>query len=372
MSERTGPSRIFLFLIVATMILSVSPLCSQTINADRSGTAKAIDAGRHRRVPAEWEEHEATWMQWPKFLEYSYRDNFCSIIDVLQEYEPVRVLVGSNSAMNQARNYLTNHGVPLTNIEWYVMDFNWAWMRDNGPVWSLTRNGLTAQDWGFDGWGGLVSYWSNDDTVPPQVAAVEGVLCEDFNRLINERGTLEFNGIDTLITSWPCLHDRNPAWSMEEMEALFKKAFGVTKVIWILSAPPDDFTKGHIDGIARFIDEHTVAVARYVDQNDPDAWIYEEAASIIAGAGLDVVRLDVPGYVNYHNADMPAIYMNWLVANGVVIMTGFGVPAWDSAAKSTVEGFFPGRDVHVVETLELWYWGGGVHCVTNDQPAVLP
>ncbi len=89
-------------------------------------------------------------------------------------------------------------------------------------------------------------------------------------------------------------------------------------------------------------------------------------ATIFAYAG----RLIVDGFVPYRDGQMEANYANWLVANGVVIMTGFGEADWDNAAKAAVEGFFPGRDVIVVEALELWYWGGGVHCVTNDQPAV--
>ena len=109
-------------------------------------------------------------------------------------------------------------------------------------------------------------------------------------------------------------------------------------------------------------------MVQYVDQGDPDAWVYDEAASIIADAGFEVVRVDMPGYVDYMDQPMPAIYVNWLVTNGAVITTGFGVPTWDDDAKMRIEGFFPERDVHVVQTLEIWYWGGGVHCVTNDQP----
>ncbi len=357
-------------LSIALLVLLISaPTHGQAIDRTLSGPAKWTPPLAARRVPAEWEQHASTWMQWPKPVEYSYRKNFSDIIDVLQEYETVDIVVANAWSRTQAQDYLTGQGVPLTNLNWHIMQYDWAWMRDNGPVWVRERGGSIVQDWGFDGWGGLVSYWANDDIVPPQVASVEGVPCEDLNLLINERGNLEFNGAGALITSWACLSDRNPGWTQADMEALFRQAFGVTKVVWLLSAPPGDVTNGHVDGIARFIDERTVAVARYVDQNDPDAWLYEEAASIIQAAGFDVVRLDVPGYVNYHGTDMPAIYTNWLVANGVVILCGFDVPAWDNAAKATVESYFPGHDVFVVETLELWYWGGGVHCVTNDQPA---
>ena len=320
------------------------------------------------RVPAEWEPHQATWMQWPKGVEASYRPNFSGIIDALQGYEPVHILVVSSSARNQAQSYLTDRGVPLANITWHIMPYDAAWMRDNGPVWIEGYRGPFVQDWGFDAWGELYPPWDDDDAVPCQVAAIESVPCEVYE-LINERGTLEFNGVDTLITSWCCLSDRNPAVSQAEMEALFQEAFGVTQVVWLLSGPSDDLTGGHVDGIARFIDEDTVVVARYVDQGDPDAWVYEEAATIIQNAGFEVLRLDVPGDVMYSGSSMSANYLNWLVANGVVVMCGFGVPAWDNAAKATVEGYFPGRDVVVVETLEIWRWGGGVHCVTNDQPA---
>lgn len=365
MSHRFG----ILLLLLQFILLYVPQLHSQEFRVTRIEQAERTAPVPKTRIPAEWEPHAATWMQWPKATNSFLRSDFCGIVDVLQDYEPIHMLVGSASARNQAQNYLTNHGVPLTNIEWHIMQYDWCWMRDNGPVWAETNGQLTVQDWKFDGWGGLEPYWDQDDIVPPQVAAYEGVPCDDYSMLINERGNLEFNGTDALITSWACLSSRNPAWSQADMETLFKKAFGVTKIVWLLSAPSNDLTGGHVDGIARFIDEDTVAVARYVDQNDPDAYVYEEAAAIIQNAGFQIVRIDIPGYVQYYGNSLPAIYVNWLVANNVVVMTGFGVPVWDNAAKATVEGFFPGRDVHIVETLALWDWGGGVHCVTNDQPA---
>ena len=67
---------------------------------------------------------------------------------------------------------------------------------------------------------------------------------------------------------------------------------------------------------------------------------------------------------------MEANYVNWLVGNGVVIASGFGIPEWDSAAKASIEGYFPDRDVHMITAPTIWYYGGGVHCITNDQPAL--
>ncbi len=94
----------------------------------------------------------------------------------------------------------------------------------------------------------------------------------------------------------------------------------------------------------------------------------DDIADTIAHSGLEVVRMDVPGTVKHGGVDLPAMYMNWLVGNGFVAAMAFGNEAWDLAAKETLAGLFPNRDIHLVDTVELWLNGGGIHCVTNDQP----
>ncbi|GJM17917.1 MAG: agmatine deiminase [Phycisphaeraceae bacterium] len=327
------------------------------------GTATATP-----RVPAEWEPQSATWMQWPHGIESSYRPDFARIIGAIQGYEHLNLLTRTEAARGQAEAYLAARGVPLNNVTFHVTPYNWAWMRDNGPVWVEQGGGLTAQDWAFDAWGGIIAPWNLDDAVPAWVAQTTGHATDAIGT-INERGALEFNGAGALITTWPVFADRNPGMTRAEHEVLFAEKFGVTQIVWLETAPADDeFTGGHVDGIARFIDVDTVAVARHVDQSDVDAPVYEEAVQIISAAGFEVVRIDIPGKVSYQGSQMSANYVNWLVINGAVIVTGFNKPAWDNAAASTIQGFFPGRDVLVVDCREIWYWGGGVHCVTNDQP----
>jgi agmatine deiminase len=332
-------------------------------------------AAQTRRVPAEFELQAAIWMQWPKGIERSYRPDFAAIIDTLEQYEPIHILVDDASARTQAQDYLSRRGVSLANLHWHLIPYDWAWLRDNGPVWVEVDGVLTAQDWIFDGWGGNVpdvTYWDQDDAVPCQIAAAIGTPCEAY-AVVNERGTLEFNGVDTLITSWPVLHDRNPSWTQAQLEALFAQAFGVTQVVWLLSAPAsDEFTGGHVDGIARFIDADRVVVSRTASPSHPDAAVYDEAAQIIAAAGFEVLRLEIPGAVSYKGVSMDANYINWLAVDDAILTTGFGNASWDAAAAAAIGAFFPDRDVHVIPTLEIWYWGGGVHCVTNDVPIPVP
>jgi agmatine deiminase len=307
-------------------------------------------------------------MQWPKGWEVSYRPNFAGIIDAIVQHEHLNLIVISNNAKTQAQNYLLNSGVPLGQITFHIMPYNWAWMRDNGPVWVESNGEMIVEDWGFDCWGGIDSPCDSDDAVPCNVANIEGVLCENYNNIIVERGSLEFNGAGALITTWPVFIDRNPQVTKPQMEALFLQQWGVTETIWLEEVPPSDlFTGGHVDGIARFINETTVVVNR-CDASCDDAFAYNDAAQRIEQAGFDVIRIDEPGEFIYQGKLISANYMNWLVINDAVIVGAFNQVDWDAQAKLIVEGFFPNRQVYLVDIREVWWWGGGVHCVTNDQP----
>lgn len=353
-------------ICVAVLLFAV-PGMTQSSQGTSVGPFTSVGRQLVRRVPAEWEPHEATWMQWPRWYESTYRPAFAEIIDILQSHEPVRIIANSPGERNQAQNFLTSQGVSLSNVDFHVLPVDSAWMRDNGPVWLNRRGQLVVQDWGFDGWGGLTSFYQLDDAIPPQVAAIEGLPVEDWNHIVHERGDLELNGVDTVIVSWPCFGSRNPTLTQAQLTQVLKDSLGVRKVVWLLSGPASDVTGGHVDAITRFIDANTVVVPQYTFSH-PEAQVYDEAATIVQSAGIQVIRMDVPGQVFYSGIWMSANYLNWYVANDVVVVSGFNNTQWDNAARQAVQGYFPGRSVQVVDTREMWYWGGGVHCVTNDQP----
>jgi len=323
------------------------------------------------RVPAEWEPQAAVWLQWPGDEESSARRVFVRIISVIQAFEPVVVLVADSHARAEAKAYLAQGGVPETNVTWQLVPTNSSWLRDNGPVYVLRGDEVVVQDWGFDAWGGNFGAaipYAEDNLVPRAITGLLGLGCEDRASYVLERGNLEVNGVDTAILGWDCQHDRNPTWSRVASEELLQEALGVSRVLWVEGHDPEDLTTGHIDGIVRFVDEDTVAVAQWL-VDDPSAQTTEDAARLIAAAGFEVVRFPVPGYVSYGGQELPAMYMNWLVGNGFVLGMAFGEADWDAAARRKLEELYPEREVVLIDAMDLWLNGGGVHCVTNDQPA---
>ena len=196
--------------------------------------------------------------------------------------------------------------------------------------------------------------------------------------IVHERGNLEFNGVDSVLLNWSTIGDpeRNPGYTREQAERDLKQQFGVSKVILVEGIPSGDLTRGHIDGFARFINPTTVVVSQYTRRSkckpgdNADGSIYDAAAKTIESAGFKVIRDPILGQASFKGKTFDTNYLNWLVGNGFVIAVGFDNPKTDAAAKQRIERYFPGRDVFIVEMLESWYEGGGVHCHTNDQPAI--
>jgi agmatine deiminase len=75
---------------------------------------------------------------------------------------------------------------------------------------------------------------------------------------------------------------------------------------------------------------------------------------------------EVPGW---RLPQLPASYVNFLIINGAVLMPGFGQQANDARAAAVLAEQFPGREIVVINCLELVEEGGSLHCISQQQPA---
>ena len=85
--------------------------------APKSGGTLTIDLSLARRMPAEWEKHEATWIAWPHHepdwpgklapIPWVYAE----IVRALSDYDRVEILCHDESVAENARTLLAAHGV---------------------------------------------------------------------------------------------------------------------------------------------------------------------------------------------------------------------------------------------------------------------
>lgn len=302
------------------------------------------------RVPAEWEPHASTWIQWANEYNSNVLKVFAYFIKTVQQYEQVNLIVYNEKDKEKTIEFFEKQGVADSNLIYHVSEIDNSWMRDNGPIYVTNGEKTWIQNWKFNGWGGGFGKtpYKKDNEIPSFVANILDLNVENHLDYVLEKGNIEVNGKGILAIGWDCQNHRNPGLTKEQHEKILKKHLGVHKIIWAYGHFDGDGTIGHIDGVARFINENTMVICDYASERET------QFAEDCKKQGLEVI---------WFSGDV-----NWLVGNGFVAIMGDGYN--DENEKETVESFFPGRNVHIIPANALMRRGGGLHCISNDEPLV--
>lgn len=335
-------------------------------------------------MPAEWSHHSATLLIWPhnrstwpgKRLE-AVESVYRQIVLTLLEYEPVVLLVNSKKVEQRVMKILKGYRKKPEALKVLRMPVNDVWARDSGPI-AVRENGNTIfTDWEFNSWGGKYAPWEDDNNIPGRLAAEFSVPRVETD-IVLEGGSIDINGEGLLITTESVLlnSNRNPELSKEDIEAYLQKYLGAKKIIWLKNGLEGDDTDGHIDDLARFVNNNSIVAAITDNQKDPNYKRLQENFEILQNAtGLDgdplhILPVPLPEtYVEDPTVDgssyVPSSYANFYIANGVVL-----VPLYDERSDSeVVEMFtrlFPDRIIKGIPCSDLVWGQGSIHCITQQ------
>jgi agmatine deiminase len=362
-------------------------------------------------MPAEFSEHQATWMLWPertdiwrlgaKPAQYVFAD----IANTISEYENVIVGV-TQSQYENARNKLSKR------IRVIEISYDDAWIRDTGPMFLVNKNGTACGiDWFFNAWGGIGhisesggwnltgSYfpWKLDDMVARKILEIEGIKryrCP----LILEGGAIHVDGEGTLIATKECIQGRNPDLSLSQIEDVLSRYLGIENFIWLSHGLFLEENNGHIDNMCCFADTRTILLNWCDDANDPQYEISLEAFDVLSKAkntrdeSYSIIKVSQPPALHITeeensgvdssdyaiprlpNDRLPASYINSYPCNGAVLIPSFATPFderpldSDAAALKAYQEAFKGRRVIQISARELLLGGGGIHCVLQQVP----
>ncbi|SHM98017.1 agmatine deiminase family protein [Streptomyces yunnanensis] len=337
------------------------------------------------RMPPEWAPHERTWMAWPgpNFTFGAEGDEtlaearraWAAVARAVRQYEPVTVVAGPGQ-LDGARALL---GEDVELVERPLDD---AWMRDIGPTFLTNDQGeLAAVDWVFNGWGAQEwAAWDRDAKIAEQVAGLAGAR-RYATSLVNEGGGIHVDGEGTVLLTDTVQLDpgRNPGRTKEEVEVEMHAHLGTTKAIWLPRGLYADYgqfgTRGHVDIVAAFARPGVVMVHTQPDPDHPDHAICNEIVKVLRtstdarGRQLEVVEIPAPTVIEADGELVDYSYINHLQCNDGIVLCAFDDPR-DEEAAAIFRRLFPGRTVTLVDARTIFAAGGGIHCITQQQPKV--
>ncbi|MEH7108974.1 agmatine deiminase family protein [Bacillus sp. JJ1764] len=414
-------------------MLSIVMMSSASISGTAASTTAAEDysfPAEWEKQSAVW----LAWYEYPSIP--GMHDVTAQIIENLQNVARVKVdLIIKPNEKNQVINFLKNYKIDTNSINFHEYNNLYIYTRDLGPAFVKNSEGKAKVmdfNWNFYGAGNNVydklalGYLDRDMARQLNLPTVQ-------SSMVAEGGGYEVNGNGVMMGFKDMALNRNPGKTIEEIESEILRMYGYKKMIWIDRSPLADKlvvngpiienffgygANGHIDEFARFVDPHTILVAEISkearDNNTLERIDYEiveemvnklKTATDIDGKPFNIIRMPAPDLsdhwyerlimpgdesydyyksLGYKDGDkvieIPAVsYLNFLITNNAVIAAKYWEPGksdrvrqMDEQAKEILQAAFPNRKIVQINPMAVNGLGGGIHCITQQQPLLSP
>ena len=334
----------------------------------------------HTLLPAEWFPQSAVQLTWPHAgtdwapILKEVIPCFVSIAQEIMKREKLVVVCPDASEVKEQLGAFDEERVRFVELP-----TNDTWARDHGGISVFDPLGPMVYDFVFNGWG--MKFAANKDNLITRNLYQSGVFAEEIQLMnmapfVLEGGSIESDGRGTLMATAECLLsvNRNEYLQREEIEHYLKDVFGVKRILWIENGYlAGDDTDSHVDTLARFCSEDTIAYVKCEDESDEH---YDELRAMEEeikafrqenGEPYRLVPLPMADEVVWEGERLPATYANFLIINDAVLLPFYNSPK-DEEARKALQAVFPDREVIGINCLPLIKQHGSLHCVTMQYP----
>lgn len=327
------------------------------------------------RLLPEWHPQWGVMIAWPHpdtdwaYIMERAEATYQALARAILARENLLILCRDQAHEQHIRNLLGD--VDTSRLHLRQLDYNDTWARDFGPLTVIRNGDLLIKDFTFNGWGGKFEAALDSATT----SKLDWNVPVESVPLVMEGGSLEINSHGQLLTTRYCLMNpnRNPQLSQTDIEAQLEKHLGATQVWWLNHGDLEgDDTDAHIDTLARFCDDSTIAYVQCTDKADSHydelAKMEQELQALAATHQLKLVPLPMtPALFDDDGQRLPATYANFLIINGAVLLPVYGCDT-DALAISQMQKAFPNHDIVPIDCLSLTWQHGSLHCVTMQLP----
>ena len=329
------------------------------------------------RFPAEWEKQSFLQLTFPHdksdwaYLMDEVTACFVEIIETVARFQDVLVVCDN---VERVKSFFDS----TQNIFFVQAESNDTWARDHGGITVLENEKAVIHDYVFNGWGTKFDAGLDNQITKKlfEKGVFENCSIKTFD-LVLEGGSLESDGKGTILTTSECLlsKNRNEYLSKQQIELLLKENFGADRILWLNHGYlAGDDTDSHIDTLARFCDEKTIA---YVGCENPEDEHYEALQLMkmelqqfrdFEGNPYKLIEIPLPDVCFDTDGNrLPATYANFTIVNNAVLVPVYGV-SQDEEALKILQNCFPDRKVIGVNCRVLIEQHGSLHCVTMQYP----
>ena len=322
----------------------------------------------------EWYEHQYCLIAWPcnkdlygKIINKA-RDEVANVINEIAKTEHVIVL-SNKEDINEIQNKTDHKNIDI--IECKLDD---SWMRDIAPIFYNENEKLKSISFEFNGYGKYPDYL-NDNKISKFISNYLNIPTK-ISDLVIEGGAITYDDKKNLFSTKNVIFNKNrkQKHNSEYIIKELKFLFDLNYIFLFENGLMEDDTDGHVDNLLCPIGKNQYLIAT-THKLDPNYEILEKnKADLIkffrdTNQTFDLIEVPLPTRKKINNKNIIRSYINFYFSKNKIILPKFNVKE-DNEVKLIFEKLFSNREIMMLETENINYGGGNIHCITMNVPKI--
>ena len=322
----------------------------------------------------EWYEHQYCLIAWPcnkdlygKIINKA-RDEVANVINEIAKTEHVIVL-SNKEDINEIQNKTDHKNIDI--IECKLDD---SWMRDIAPIFYNEDEKLKSISFEFNGYGKYPDYL-NDNKISKFISNYLNIPTK-ISDLVIEGGAITYDDKKNLFSTKNVIFNKNrkQKHNSEYIIKELKLLFDLNYIFLFENGLMEDDTDGHVDNLLCPIGKNQYLIAT-THKLDPNYEILEKnKADLIkffrdTNQTFDLIEVPLPTRKKINNKNIISSYINFYFSKNKIILPKFNVKE-DNEVKLIFEKLFSNREIMMLETENINYGGGNIHCITMNVPKI--
>ena len=320
----------------------------------------------------EWKDHSHCLIAWPcnhdlyKEQIYAARLEVANLANQISEEEEVLIYCNPNQ-LKECKSIISNNKITI--IESKLDD---SWMRDIAPIFYKEHNKLKTASFNFNGYGKYPNF-DNDNKISEIISRQFKLNSTQIDMTL-EGGAITYDDEGNFFTTESVLLNPNRGNTNKELiNRRLIDLFDLKKIIWFPDGLKEDDTDGHVDNIFAPVGNNKYLLASCNQEDNNNFKVLNQCKSILEKELITqnikntIIEIPLPSDVYVNEKRLVASYINFYFTKNSIYMPKFYVKE-DEEAYDIFESIFFDKKIKMLDTRNINYGGGNIHCITMNIP----
>ena len=322
----------------------------------------------------EWHEHESCLIAWPCNIDLygdiisEARREVANIIIEIAKTEKVIVLCNEEDIIEVKKN------IQAKNIIILSCKLDDSWVRDIAPIFFTEDKKIKSVNFKFNGYGKYLNF-QKDNKVSEFISNYLKIP-SIFSDIVLEGGAITYDDNSNLFSTKNVIFNKNRKQMLSKEKILneLKKLFKLKQIFLFDNGLLEDDTDGHVDNLLCPIGKNKYLIADTNKFNSNYDILNKNKKDLISffdytKQKFELISIPLPSNKKINNKTLVSSYINFYFTNNKIILPKFNVKE-DYEVETIFKDLFPNKEIVMIETSNINYGGGNIHCITMNIPKI--